>query len=190
MASICVASTGPRPKPSSGNIDSMRPWFMPRRFGCDASPVAATAEAMYAPSVAPIAALISSRPPTAPAMPVMPHMTEKISKRWDDDRATADLVCEVAQEDSEHAPAQPQNAEDIADVLATQVQIACNRWNQWSDQPAIEADEAEAERQRRDGLPLIGCVAQCPDMRLTVVRPLSKNPALYFAASEPSTACR
>ncbi len=59
MRSNCVARMGAKPRPSSENMLSWRPWLKPRREGRDASPVAATLAGVNAPSATPITARIS-----------------------------------------------------------------------------------------------------------------------------------
>jgi hypothetical protein len=66
-----------------------------------------------------------------------------------------DLVGEAPRDNREHAPKDAEDTGQPADLAFRQAEIGGHRRKQRSDDPPVEADEAEADAEQRDGLPLV-----------------------------------
>src|SRR6185369_6163155 len=69
--------------------------------------------------------------------------------------AMPDRVREPAAEDGEEPPRHAEDADNGALILDAQPEIIQHEREEWRNDPAVEADEAEAEAEQRDGLPLV-----------------------------------
>ncbi|MNZ99344.1 hypothetical protein D3C78_1186630 [compost metagenome] len=75
-----------------------------------------------------------------------------------DDRAMAETVGQLAHEQRGGAPGDGQHPGDQAEVLIGQLEVLHDHREQRHDHEAVDADQAEAQRQQEDGLPLVGSI--------------------------------
>ena len=72
--------------------------------------------------------------------------------------ATPEAIGQSARDDCEHTPCEAERADEIAEVLIVEVQVLHHRREQRRDDPAVQADEAEAEREQDHDLQLVALV--------------------------------
>ncbi len=153
----CVATIGATASPISEIMHWNMPLFMPRRFGCEASTATATPVDATGPSKAPIRARISSRltKPCAPnrsarrlSRTPMIAGTSTLRRPTRSDRKPITIA------DTPHATARMPTRLPRSSI--GQTQLAHHRREQRRQDEAVEAHQAEGERQEQDGLEFIG----------------------------------
>ncbi len=87
--------------------------------------------------------------------PAQPGQHRESRQRRDDHALEAQLVGQPAGEQRREAPGDGERAGDVPEVLVVQPEVPHEQGHQRHDEESIDADEAQAQRHQRHGLPFI-----------------------------------
>ncbi len=156
--SSCVAMIGPRPNPKSAKPLCCSPCSSPRRDGCAAAAVAAKLVGQYRSFEQPHhSAHEQQRSEAGRGARQARHQREQ-QNGGHEHTPVSYRIGQPSADNGEDAPDESQGTHEISDRLVIEAEILRHERKERRHDPAIESDETKAERQQRDGFPLVLCI--------------------------------